>query len=87
MVGIMEIPPITTDCPQCKPLIDQLLAIIVQQQDQINAIQARLEKVEREGKRQAAPCLEKRTADPKKPGRKTGHPHCWPILTNSFVDN
>lgn len=71
----MDVPPITTDCPQCKPLIEKLLAIIAHQQAQINALQARLDKVEREGKRQAAPFRKKRKADPKKPGRKSGEEH------------
>lgn len=71
----MDVPPNTTDCPQCKPLIEQLLSIIAQQQAQINALQARLDKVEREGKRQAAPFRKKPKADPKKPGRKSGEDH------------
>jgi transposase len=82
MAGDMDAPPITTDCPDCKPLLEQQQAIIEQQQAiieqfqaQIAALNARLEKVEREGKRQAAPFRKKRKADPKKPGRKSGEDH------------
>ena len=71
MPGIMEVPPINSDCPQCK----QLLAIIEQLQAQIKALQDRLEKVEREGKRQAAPFRKKRKASADKPGRKSGEDH------------
>lgn len=42
---------------------------------QVEILTARLEKVEREGKRQAAPFRKKRKADPKKPGRKSGGDH------------
>jgi transposase len=82
MAGDMDAPRITTDCPDCKALLEQQQAIIEQQQAiieqlraQIAALQARLEKVEREGKRQAAPFRKKRKADPKKPGRKSGEDH------------
>lgn len=67
----MEVPPINTDCPTCKVL----LKIIEQQQQQIKLLEQRIEKVEREGKRQAAPFRKKRIADPKKPGRKSGEEH------------
>ncbi len=42
---------------------------------QVELLTARLEKVEREGKRQAAPFRKKRKPDPKKPGRKSGEDH------------
>jgi transposase len=67
----MEVPPINTDCPTCKTLLE----IVEQQQTQINLLEKRLEKVEREGKRQAAPFRKKRKPDPKKPGRKGGEEH------------
>ena len=71
----MDVPKITTDCPECKPLLQQQQAIIDRLVKQVELLTARLEKVEREGKRQAAPFRKKRTADPKKPGRKSGEDH------------
>ena len=78
----MDVPKIITDCPNCKPLLEQQQAIIERQQaiieslmDQIEKLTKRLEKVEREGKRQAAPFRKERKADPKKPGRKSGEDH------------
>lgn len=67
----MDVPGINPDCPTCKVL----LKIIRRQQEQINRLTERLEKVEREGKRQAAPFRKKRQADPQKPGRKSGEDH------------
>ena len=64
----MDVPEINVDCPQCK----LLLTIIEQQQEQIKRLEQRLEKVEREGKRQAAPFRKNRKPLPKKPGRKKG---------------
>ena len=58
-------------CDRC----EELLAIIAALQMQVKELTARLEKVEREGKRQAAPFRKKRKADPKKPGRKSGEDH------------
>ena len=58
-------------CDRC----EELLAIIVALQMQVKEPTARLEKVEREGKRRAAPFRKKRKADPKKPGRKSGGDH------------
>lgn len=71
----MEVPRITTDCPQCKPLIEQQQAIIDQLVKQVEQLSARIEKLEREGKRQAAPFRKKRKSAPKKPGRKKGDDH------------
>ena len=68
MLVAMDVPPINPDCPQCK----QLLKIIEQLQEQIKRLEQRLEKVEREGKRQAAPFRKNRKPLPKKPGRKKG---------------
>jgi transposase len=68
----MDISKITTDCPDCKPLLEQQQAIIDMLVKQVGILTARLEKVEREGKRQAAPFRKNRKADPKKPGRKSG---------------
>ena len=68
----MDVPKITTDCPDCKPLLEQQQAIIDMLVKQVELLTARLEKVEREGKRQAAPFRKKRKADPKKPGRESG---------------
>ena len=67
----MDVPEINPDCPTCK----LLLKIIQQQQEQINRLEQRLEKVEREGKRQAAPFRKKRKVNPQKPGRKRGDDH------------
>lgn len=71
----MDIPKITTDCPNCKPLLEQQQAIIDALVKQVEALTARLEKVEREGKRQAAPFRKKLKPNPKKPGRKAGDEH------------
>ena len=49
----MDVPKITTDCPDCKPLLEQQQAIIEMLVKQVEILTARLEKVEREGKRQA----------------------------------
>ena len=56
----MDVPKITTDCPECKPLLQQQQAIIDRLVKQVELLTARLEKVEREGKRQAAPFRKKR---------------------------
>ena len=58
-------------CDRC----EELLAIIAALQMQVKELTARLEKVEREGKRQGAPFRKKRKADPKKPGRNSGEDH------------
>jgi hypothetical protein len=42
---------------------------------QVETLTSRLEKVEREGKRQAAPFRKKIKPDPKKPGQKSGDDH------------
>jgi transposase len=48
---------------------------VVRLQQEVDRLKARLEKAEREGKRQAAPFARpKRKKDRKKPGRKPGHP-------------
>ena len=59
----MDVPEITTDCLDCKPIIDALV-------EQVKKLTDRLEKVEWEGQRQAAPFRKKRKADSKKAGRK-----------------
>jgi transposase len=61
MLVVMEVPPNNPDCPQCKLLLDR-----------IKRLEQRLEAVEREGKRQAAPFRKKRKPLPKKTGRKKG---------------
>jgi hypothetical protein len=61
MLVVMEVPPNNPDCPQCKLLLEQ-----------IKRLEQRLEAVEREGQRQAAPFRKKRKPLPKKPGRKKG---------------
>lgn len=61
----MDVSKITTDCPECKPIIEALV-------EQVKQLTERLEKVEREGKRQAAPFRKKRKTSPKKSGRKQG---------------
>lgn len=71
----MNAPRITTECPGCKPLLDLQQAIIDALVEQAKKLTERLEKVEREGKRQAAPFRRKRQSDPKKPGRKSGEEH------------
>jgi transposase len=67
----MEVPQINTECPTCKIL----LKIVEQQQAQIKLLEQRLEKVEREGKRQAAPFRKNPKTNPKKPGRKSDEDH------------
>ncbi|MEM1227632.1 MAG: hypothetical protein AAGJ40_18180 [Planctomycetota bacterium] len=71
----MDVPRITTDCPDCKPLLEQQQAIIDMLVKQVERLTARLEKVEREGKRHVAPFRKKRKADSKKPGRRCGEDH------------
>ena len=71
----MDVPKIITDCPDCKPLLEQQQAIIDALVEQVKKLTERLEKVERESKRQAAPFRKKRKLDPKKPGRKGGDDH------------
>src|SRR6056297_3460371 len=74
----MDFPKITTDCPGCKQqqrIIEQQQAVIDALVKQVENLTKRLEKVEREGKRQAAPFRKGRKADPKKPGRKSGEDH------------
>lgn len=75
MSGAMNVPRITTECPDCKPLLEQQQAIIDALVEQVKKLTERLEKVEREGKRQAAPFRKQRKSDPKKPGRKSGEDH------------
>ena len=64
----MDVPEINPDCPSCR----QLLKIVQQQQEQIKRLEERIAKIEREGKRQAAPFRKKQKQTPKKPGRKKG---------------
>ena len=71
----MEVPKITTDCPDCKPLFEQQQAIIDALVEQVKKLTERLEKVGREGKRQAEPFRKKRKSYAKKPGRKPGDDH------------
>jgi transposase len=70
----MDVSEINPDCAARKVL----LKIIQQQQEQINRLEQRLEKVEREGKRQTAPYRKKRKANPKKSGRSRRRP--WPVF-------
>lgn len=65
---MINVPEINSNCPGCQAL----LKIIKQQQKQIAELTARLEKVERENKRQAAPFRKPQKPNPKKPGRKSG---------------
>ena len=51
----------TLECPRCREL-EKFIA----------DLQARLEKLERESKRQAAPFRKPKKVDPKRPGRKPG---------------
>jgi transposase len=59
------------DCPGCRAferLVEQL-------QEQVRGLQQRLEQAERDGKRQTVRFRRrKRVAEPKKPGRRRGHP-------------
>ena len=71
----MDVSKITTGCPDCKPLLEQQQAIIDKSVKQVELLTARLERVDREGKRQAAPFRKKRKTDPKKRGRKSGEDH------------
>jgi len=71
----MEVPEITTACPACRPLLEQQHAIIKSLLEQVEKLTKRLEAVEREGKRQAAPFRKKLKPNPKKPGRKSGDDH------------
>lgn len=63
-----ELPEINPNCSKCH----QLLKAIVQQQKVIEQLTARVEKLERESKRQAAPFRKPRKLTRKKPGRKPG---------------
>ncbi|WP_286766393.1 MULTISPECIES: hypothetical protein [Rhodopirellula] len=47
----MDMPKITTDCSDCKPLLGQQQAIIDMLGKRVELLRSRLEKVEREGKR------------------------------------
>lgn len=47
----MELPKSTTDCSDCKPLLEQQQAIVDMLFKQVELLRARLEKVKREGKR------------------------------------
>ena len=67
----MDVPKPNADCPQCKEL-QKLVELL---QAQVKQLTERLEKVEREGKRQAAPFRKKRKLSPNKPGRKKGDEH------------
>lgn len=71
----MDVPKITTACPECQPLLEQQQAIIDDLVKQIEKLTERLEKVECAGKRQAAPFRKQRKADPQKLGRKSGEDH------------
>jgi transposase len=84
----MDAPLITTDCPDCRPLLEQQQAIVDQLQARVKQLEQRLEKVEREGKRQAAPFRKKLKAHPKKPGRKSGpdHGHHHRRLVPELID-
>ena len=71
----MDEPIADPNCPQCKALLELIEQLHTVYGKQIAELTARVEKVEREGKRQAAPFRKKRKADPKKPGRKSGDDH------------
>jgi len=71
----MNEPVANPNCPQCKALLELIEQLHAVYGKQIAELTARIEKVEREGKRQAAPFRKKRKADPKKPGRKSGDDH------------
>lgn len=71
----MEEPAADPNCPQCKALLELIEQLHAVYGKQIAELTARIEKVEREGKRQAAPFRKKLKADPKKPGRKSGEDH------------
>lgn len=62
---------VNPDCPGCQAL----LKIIAEMQKTIDRLEARLEKVEREQKRQAAPFRKPPKTKRKKPGRKKGPDH------------
>lgn len=68
---MLELPEFNPNCAGCR----KLLEIVLQLQEQIKQLQIRLEKVEREGKRQAAPFRKPNKPAPKKPGRKSGDDH------------
>ncbi len=65
---MIDLPEINPNCASCQAL----LKIVEQQQKQINQLTERLEKLERESKRQAAPFRKPKKLNPKKPGRKPG---------------
>ncbi|WP_233148209.1 hypothetical protein [Rhodopirellula sp. MGV] len=67
----MDVPKTTTDCPGCKQQQSVIDALV----EQVEKLTKRLEKIELEGKRQAAPFRKERNSDPKKAGRKTGEDH------------
>jgi len=59
------------DCPGCRALERQ----VEQLREQVQQLQQRLEQAERDGKRQTVRFRRrKRVAEPKKPGRRPGHP-------------
>lgn len=61
----------TKDCPGCRALKGQ----VEQLEEQVRQLQQRLEQAERNAKRQTVRFgRRKRVADPKKPGRRHGHP-------------
>lgn len=61
MAGAMDVPEFNPECPRCRAL----LKIVQQLKARIKQIEQRLEKVDREGKRQAALFLKKRKAGTK----------------------
>ena len=65
---MMELPEVNPNCLGCQALIK----IIEQLQAQIKIMQDRIDKLERESKRQAAPFRKPTKTNPKKPGRKPG---------------
>lgn len=68
----------TKDCPRCRKWQQQVMRLekqVAQLQEQIKQLQEKLEQQERSAKRQTVRfARRRRVADPKKPGRKPGHP-------------
>ena len=68
--------PADHECPQCRALREENARL----RARIEALEARLEQLERAAHRQAAPfrlAEAKRTQDPKRPGRQAGHPGAY----------
>ena len=68
--------PPDNECPQCQSLREENARL----RARIEALEARLEQLERAAHRQAAPfrlAEAKRTQDPKRPGRQAGHPGAY----------